>query len=364
MIKQNIKNFLKVIYGLKDLFKYDDYKYKKKIIYMLIPTHGNMGDQAIVYSTIKFYKENFPEYEVLQIDRDRTHYEYLSIKRCINKDDIIVLHGGGNMGNLYLEEEIPRRFIIGKFKKIKVISMTQTISFTNDKQGKIEREKTKKVYNKNKNLILLAREEESYKKMKGLFHCNILLVPDIVFYLADKLNNNEDRVSITTCLRTDKESILGGQREKFINDLEEKYKNIVKYDTYISGTVSYYNREKELTNMWNVFKKSKVVITDRLHGMIFCVITKTPCIVYKSLDHKVIESYKWIKDLDYIELVSELELKKINNLIEKMTKMKPVESLNFDKKYFNDLSDNLRALISSDIKENTNLKLINKISCL
>ncbi|MFB8735822.1 polysaccharide pyruvyl transferase family protein [Bacillus sp. SL00103] len=37
------------------------------------------------------------------------------------------------------------------------------------------------------------------------------------------------------------------------------------------------------------YVKAQVVVTDRLHGMIFCAITKTPCVVLRSFDHKVME---------------------------------------------------------------------------
>ena len=34
------------------------YKDKKKIIHILTPLHGNMGDQAIVYATNKYLRDN------------------------------------------------------------------------------------------------------------------------------------------------------------------------------------------------------------------------------------------------------------------------------------------------------------------
>ena len=40
------------------------------------------------------------------------------------------------------------------------------------------------------------------------------------------------------------------------------------------------------------FQKSELVITDRLHGMIFCYITKTPCIVMPNNNHKILMTYE------------------------------------------------------------------------
>ena len=38
--------------------------------------------------------------------------------------------------------------------------------------------------------------------------------------------------------------------------------------------------------------KRKVVVTDRLHGMIFCAITGTPCVVFSNYNQISIRSSK------------------------------------------------------------------------
>ena len=51
----------------------------------------------------------------------------------------------------------------------------------------------------------------------------------------------------------------------------------------------------------------ELVITDRLHGMIFCAITGTPCVVINSKSPKVRGCYEWIKHLDYIRFADKAE---------------------------------------------------------
>lgn len=323
--------------------KLKKYKNTKKILYLLTPTHGNMGDQAIAFATNKFLSEKFSEYTVVEFERDDIYRYGKSIKRILNKNDLIVLHGGGNMGNLYINEELPRRLIIDKFNKNKIISMTQTISFTNDKDGKRELNKTRNIYNKHNNLTVIAREEKSYKIMQKEFkNANIVINPDIVLYLYDiyKLNK-EHRNNIMTCLRNDKESIQGEYKDLFINELNRSYKNVVNYDTVINKVVTIENREKELEVMFNEFRKSKVVITDRLHGMIFCAITKTPCIVMKSLDHKVTGTYQWLKELNYIKFVDRLDFDSIKPLIDELSNLKKFNEIDFNKLYFNKLREKI-----------------------
>lgn len=347
-LSKNIKNIVKVSIGMKNINKYTKDKKEKKIFYMLVPNHGNMGDQAIAYATKRFYEEKFSDYKIIEIERDMIQYEYKAVKNAINDDDIIVLHGGGNMGNLYIDEEDARRFIIDKFRNNIIISMTQTISFTNDEVGKKEKEKTIKIYNNAKRLTLLAREDKSYKEMKNIFTSQVIKVPDIVFSLGDKLTNDKNRDRITTCLRDDKESVWKEKKEDFLEKLNYHYKNVFKYDTGVEKMVNISNREEELNIMWDNFKRSKVVVTDRLHGMIFCIITKTPCIALKSLDHKVVESYNWVKDLDYVKLVDDLNFDKIKPLIDELKNKSVIEKLGFEEKYFNKLASDLRKIINQN----------------
>lgn len=346
MIKKHIRRNFDIISGVKNIKSYDVYKGKKKIFYLLKPDHGNMGDQAIAFATLKFYKKYFSEYEIIEIDRKELYKNFYAIKRSINKNDLIVLHGGGNMGNLYLPEEESRRFVIKKFKDNNIISMTQTITFTNDSEGKKEQEISQKVYNSHNKLMLLAREEKSYEVMKGLFRNKVLKVPDIVFFLSGKLeSNNINRELITTCLRDDKESIYINKKNEFIKRLKNNYDNVFVYDTNINKDLNINDRNKELEKMWDKFKNSKIVITDRLHGMIFCIITKTPCIVLKSLDCKITESYKWVEKLEFVKLVDKLDYKTINEIITEYINKPVIVNIDFEKEYFDDLANNIREII-------------------
>lgn len=337
----NINRIKEIISGIY-YPRFRKYKSYKKIIYFLTPTHGNMGDQMIAYATNKYLENNFNEYKVIEIYRDNVYKYAKSIKKILNKEDLIFLHGGGNMGNLYLEEEIVRRFIIKNFTENKIISMTQTMSFIG-KNAKEELEISKNIYNKHKNLVLLSRENISYENMKENFiNAKVINCPDIVLYLNGKLRESSHvRDKIMTCLRNDKESLLLDNKYKLIDMLKKNYSNIYEYDTHIYKPVFREERELKIKDMLSKFLESKVVITDRLHGMVFAAITKTPCIVTKSLDHKVVGTYEWIKDLNYIKLVDDLTFEKINPLIDELLNLTELSEIDLDKKYFSKLKDQI-----------------------
>lgn len=318
-------------------------KDKKKIIYMLVPVHGNLGDQAIAYASGKYLEDKFSDYEVIQVNCEDTYKYSKWVKKILNKDDLIFLHGGGNIGNHYIYEENARRYILDKFKDFKIISFTQTMFFSNNEEGRKELNISKKIYNYHTDLTIIAREKTSYKNMIKEFNkCKIILNPDIVLYLNDKINNKNKlkRNKIMTCLRSDKESYMSLEdKEKFLNRLKENYNNLYVFDTVIDKIVKQENREEILLDIWNKFFESKVVITDRLHGMIFCAITKTPCIVMRSLDHKVTDSYELIKELNYIRFVDMLEFENVDKIIKELTELEHLSTVNLDDNYFNKLRE-------------------------
>ena len=50
-----------------------------------------------------------------------------------------------------------------------------------------------------------------------------------------------------------------------------------------------------------------LVITDCLHGMLFCAITGTPCIAVDQISHKVRGEYKWISELPFIYFAERID---------------------------------------------------------
>jgi pyruvyl transferase EpsI len=74
--------------------------------------------------------------------------------------------------------------------------------------------------------------------------------------------------------------------------------------TVIDRRVGRFSRKGELYRKWSEFAHARLVITDRLHGMIFAAITGTACIALDNRSGKVSGSYEFIKDLDYIRFLA------------------------------------------------------------
>lgn len=315
-IKKTIPNHWKDIikyYLSSSNYKLFEKKDSKKIVVFLGADYGNLGDVAITESQINFLKKTFPDCEIKEIPISQTYTYIKTLKKCLTPDDIITLIGGGNISNLYEDIETQRRFIIKKFKKNRIVSFPQTVYFTPTKKGKNSMKKTLKTYKKHKRLYLFAREEKTFNFFKTHFKSdNIFMAPDIVLSKSFPLPDKEERGNtITLCIRKDQESALSStQLENICINL--KNISITFTDTQIAcNRMSTESRQQELYKIIKLFTKSKLVITDRLHGMILCAITDTPCLAIDNSNGKVSGVYnKWLKNNSSVRIVSPNEITK------------------------------------------------------
>lgn len=285
--KRTIKNFSK----------------NKKIIFCDAASYNNLGDQAISYAISLLIRDKFSDYEYIEITEKDFLRNFKYLRKHIKEDDIICLSGGGNMGNLYPRYEAIRRKVIKSFKNNKIVIFPQTIDYENDKYGKYEKERSKKIYNYNNNLLVCAREIKSYKNMSEMYN-NVILVPDIVFYLYNNKeivpqnNNKNDIMRIGICLREDRESTLkNNERQEIMNSLENEKYQLVKLTTMSNANyINYENRPKELWQKLKEFSDCDFIITDRLHGMIFSILCNKPCIVFDNTNKKVSGVLETVKD--------------------------------------------------------------------
>lgn len=275
----------------------------KRCFVFLAANYGNLGDVAITYAQEKLLSEELPEYHIIDVPVSDTVISIGQIKKTIRPDDIITIVGGGNMGDLYFDIELLRLLVVKSFPKNKILLFPQTIQFSDSKEGKSLLKLAKKIYPRHKNLVMMAREKTSFAKMQEYFPMvNVKLLPDIVMILSDLFSPINWRNGVICCLRNDKEKGNAEEDIKFLREYFEKKKIPIKNrDTHIGNVnLSIKQRKEELESIWNDFSKSSLVVTDRLHGMIFGFITGTPTLVLPNNNFKIQGCFEWIKDCGYI----------------------------------------------------------------
>lgn len=73
------------------------------------------------------------------------------------------------------------------------------------------------------------------------------------------------------------------------------------------GPITQQEGERLVYGKWNEFRSARLVITDRLHGMIFSAVTGTPCVALNNSNGKVGYEYEWLKDVPYIAFASTVD---------------------------------------------------------
>jgi len=297
---------------------------KKKFIIFGTPTHGNLGDQAIVKAEEEFLKQHYPEYTIIEVPVYKTSLDVYFLRNIFRKGDLIFLHGGGNIGDLYLSNEIARRKVLQVMKGRPIIQFPQSYTFTSSKAARQERKMSQKIYSSSKNnFTLIARETKSLDLFRKYFPDNrILYTPDIVLILNER--KKIERKGILLCLRSDSEKVISEENQSLMIDcLKEIYDEVNLTDTMVEFTVDKKTRDIELEKKWDEYRRSKVVITDRLHGMVFAILTGTPCIVFDNYNSKVKNTYyDWLSDYEKIKFVDVLNDFSVNRILEIINEIK------------------------------------------
>lgn len=302
--RQKMKKILKQRYI--DLFLKKTADGKKCVFLVLTPEHTNLGDHAIAKAEIELLTKN--DYDYVEITgKQLIELQRLRLLKLLNKRPIII-NGGGNLGTLWFDVEQLMRDVIRANRKSPIFIYPNTVFYEDSKWGKQELERSIKLYNSHKNLHIYAREKYSYEYMFPLYR-DVKLVPDMVLSQNECINN-EAREGCLLCFRNDCEKTI---KEFEMTLLSEKLKEVfgdnVRFtDTHSSMNVLPDNRNEELQAKYNEFRSAKLVVTDRLHGMIFCAITGTPCIVINSKSPKVLGCYEWVKDLGNIRFCDDVNL--------------------------------------------------------
>lgn len=314
LIPRNIKGSLKntifsIRYNkiLKELRK--NKAIKSKIYIIGAPEHGNLGDHAIMEGELKFLNNHFPNKLIIEIPYNMVFFKLEELIDLIDQKDIICVTGGGYMGSLWPRSEEFVRRIISHFSDNKIIVFPQTAFYETDSLNATEYlESSVDIYNNHKDLTLAAREKNTFDLFEEYYsNSKNILTPDIGLYLneTDKMAKRE---GLLVCLRNDREKVTDTNTlMKLVKQQSKKYNLSMTYtDTVLDRPLLKKHREKHLQKKLNEFRTSKLVVTDRLHGMIFAVITSTPCIALDNKTGKVKGVYNWIKDQDYIILLNDV----------------------------------------------------------
>ena len=315
------------------------------IILLDYPNNTNVGDSLIWLGEIAYLNSRglTPSYVC-----DIRNYNATNIKKILNKNSIILMHGGGNFGTIWPEIHSFRLRVLQDFIGVPIIQLPQTIYFddvakTNEMADAIK---------KQGNYHLLARCQKSYEFAQLYLNAQLYLCPDMAFFIGAIEPNQQPTVDHFILSRTDQEksttSLVSALGDKYLGNAEladwlEPYwqerilHRLEIHSAWLRAKLDPNN--KMLLIVWNQLSKARqkrgivllsrgrMVISDRLHVHILCILMNKPHLLIDNVYGKISHFYYtwtfthpsviYVKDINLLrksvaELSSFLTQKKAN----------------------------------------------------
>ncbi|MGK6353386.1 polysaccharide pyruvyl transferase family protein [Parapedobacter sp. DT-150] len=188
-----------------------------------VPNHRNIGDNLIWKGELEFFA-GLP---------CRMRYT-ANMHTCrfdrVPADATILLHGGGNFGDLYRESQRFKLSVIGAFRRQRIILLPQTAHYTDP--ALLERDA--RTINAHRDLFLCLRDRASFGLLsRYVAPEKLLLLPDMAFCLDFSAHRSTARTGRALILkRTDHELGDRFSPADFLADCAGKIVDIRDWPTY------------------------------------------------------------------------------------------------------------------------------------
>ena len=257
------------------------------------PDFSNVGDSAIwlgALATLRRLGTPSPCHSC-----DARSYDRATLARRLGKG-VILLNGGGNFGDLWPRHQHFRERVVADFPDNPIVVMPQSMHFVDPQAA----ERARAVFRTHSQLTLLLRDRESLHEAMRLFGGIARLAPDTAFGLTALRRSRAPTQDILWLKRDDQEdrwtaldvSKLGHASADWAGD--ESTPLVRMHDALVRATKRpIAARVARRALMWvhprlaqerldrgvALLSSARVIVTDRLHGHILCLLLGIPHVV-------------------------------------------------------------------------------------
>ena len=267
------------------------------------PNHPNVGDSSIWLGE-EYYLSSRVKARIVAVDDFKLTER---AKPVIPEETIILIHGGGNLGDLYPHHQALREHVITQYRHHRVVQLPQSIHFQDVKKEM----QCSRIFKGHKDFHLLVRDYSSQKTAEKLHDGPVYLCPDMALCLDTMPRTTKPRHPIQGLLRTDDEKVTADASTTLnpgsivsADWLEEPNSIARKLTTRIERLQTRFPRRLAMLHglkrrlyhrlAWERFRRGcdilssgEVVITDRLHGHIMCTLMNIPHVVLDNSYRKI-----------------------------------------------------------------------------
>jgi exopolysaccharide biosynthesis predicted pyruvyltransferase EpsI/O-antigen/teichoic acid export membrane protein len=302
------------------------------------PNNSNVGDSLIWLGEIAYLSSRgiAPCYVC-----DLHNYEQNHLQSILQSKSTILLHGGGNFGTMWPHEHAFRIKVLSDFTGVPIIQLPQSLFFDDD----IILEETAQAIRRHGNFTLIVRDQTSYDFAIAHFECRVFLCPDMAFFIGPLDANQSATFERFILSRTDhekssdwlvnlpkhSEDISVSQSDWLDQEPVEKILNRIQRSK-IWSLPFHGMRNSALLKIWNMLARARlargrallecgnVVISDRLHVHILCILLDKPHVLIDNSYRKLSNFHQaWTTKYLGVRFATNLEssLEASNNLGQK-----------------------------------------------
>jgi pyruvyl transferase EpsO len=285
----------------------------RRVALLDFPRYANVGDSAIWIGELHVLE---------QLDVSLSHtcdlltYDPGLLERHIG-DGVIVLSGGGSLGDLWERYQPWREQVIDSFPRNRIVQLPQSIHYQN--QAAVDR--AKRVFENHADFTLLVRDQQSLGFAARVFAVPTLLCPDMAFGLGALDTASKRSEKILWIVRRDREAaaeIPDSVPGRTLDWARESPSGLAMLNGRLShrfarspwlrsplrrplsATYGPLARQR-LRRGLSAVRRAQVVVTDRLHGHVLCLLTGTPHVLLDNSYGKIRSFYDtWTREANLV----------------------------------------------------------------
>jgi exopolysaccharide biosynthesis predicted pyruvyltransferase EpsI len=284
----------------------------RPVVLLDFPDHDNCGDSAIWLG----------EERLLETLGARLTYR-ASIRTfqrrviaAARSDTVLLLHGGGNFGDLWPTHHEFRCRLLEEFPHHRLIQLPQSVSFASTER----RDRIARLIANHSDFHLFVRERQSFDVVGRYLDCPVKLVPDAAFMLG-KLPRMPAQRPVVVLARTDLEATGGGlhahaaaaglapedwltpgwEYSPMVGRLDRASRELRRFmprsriAAWIEADVWRRKAGIQLQRGLRILDQSTAVVTDRLHAQILCELLGIPNVAVDTGYGKIRSSHEtWL----------------------------------------------------------------------
>lgn len=290
---------------------------RARCIYVDYPLHANIGDLLINLGSEQFFQEHG-----LHVWRRYNQYDFPKHIPEIRREDVFLLHGGGNLGDMWEPYQSFRESILERYPENRVIFLPQTVHFrSHDREMESVRRMTS-----HRNLHVFVRDHISLERLQNAGLECVSLAPDMAHSLFGLLkpSHQMNRGSVLRLIRRDQEAspvpeelraagasvldwdrgTLGVSRKMVHPFVLRAVKSIGRYARPLDAHgLWYWHRNRLVRDGVNLFSRHETIVTNRLHGVLLGLLLGKEVRAWDNSYGKLSAYYEsWLSDIPCLTL--------------------------------------------------------------